>query len=42
MTNIYVGNLSYETSQQDLEGALNEFGAVEKVNIVRDREGPRW
>jgi len=38
MTNIYVGNLSYETSQEDLEAAFNEFGAVERVNIVRDRE----
>jgi cold-inducible RNA-binding protein len=38
MTNIYVGNLSYETSQEDLEAAFNEFGAVEKVNIVRDRD----
>ena len=38
MTNIYVGNLSYDTSQEDLEAAFNEFGAVEKVNIVRDRD----
>ena len=38
MTNIYVGNLSYETSQEDLEAAFNEFGAVEKVNIVKDRD----
>ncbi len=38
MTNIYVGNLSYETSQEDLEAAFNEFGAVERVNIVNDRD----
>jgi len=38
MTNIYVGNLSYETSQEDLEAAFNEFGAVERVNIVKDRD----
>ncbi len=38
MTNIFVGNLSYETSQEDLEAAFHEFGAVEKVNIVRDRD----
>ena len=38
MTNIFVGNLSYETSQEDLEAAFNEFGAVERVNIVRDRD----
>ncbi|MBV9769719.1 MAG: RNA-binding protein [Bryobacterales bacterium] len=38
MTNIFVGNLSYQTSQEDLEAAFNEFGAVERVNIVRDRD----
>ena len=32
MTNIFVGNLSYETSQEDLEAAFNEFGAVEMTN----------
>jgi len=30
MTNIYIGNLSYETSQEDLEAAFNEFGAWKK------------
>jgi RNA recognition motif-containing protein len=38
MTNIFVGNLSYQTTQEDLEAAFNEFGAVERVNIVRDRD----
>ena len=38
MTNIFVGNLSYQTSQEELEAAFNEFGAVERVNIVRDRD----
>jgi RNA recognition motif-containing protein len=38
MTNIFVGNLSYATSQEELEAAFNEFGAVERVNIVRDRD----
>jgi RNA recognition motif-containing protein len=38
VTNIFVGNLSYQTSQEDLEAAFNEFGAVERVNIVRDRD----
>lgn len=38
MTNIFVGNLSYQTSQEELEAAFNEYGAVERVNIVRDRD----
>lgn len=38
MTNIFVGNLSYQTSQEELEAAFNEFGAVERVSIVRDRD----
>lgn len=35
--NIYVGNLSYEASEQDLETAFKEFGAVASARIVTDR-----
>jgi RNA recognition motif-containing protein len=38
MTNIFVGNLSYQTSQDDLTTAFSPFGAVERVSIVTDRE----
>ncbi len=38
MTNIFVGNLSYQTTQDELEAAFSEFGAVERVSIVRDRD----
>jgi cold-inducible RNA-binding protein len=38
MTNIFVGNLSYSTSQDDLHYAFNNYGGVERVNIVTDRE----
>jgi RNA recognition motif-containing protein len=38
MTNIFVGNLSYETTPADLETAFGQFGAVERVNIVTDRD----
>jgi len=38
MTNIFVGNLSYQSTEADLEAAFAEFGAVERVSIVRDRE----
>ena len=38
MTNIFVGNLSYQTTQDELEAAFAAYGAVEKVSIVRDRD----
>jgi cold-inducible RNA-binding protein len=38
MTNIFVGNLSFDTSQEELQTAFAEFGAVERVNIVTDRD----
>lgn len=38
MTNIFVGNLSYQTTQQDLEAAFAQYGNVERVSIVTDRE----
>ncbi len=38
MTNIFVGNLSYQTTQEELEAAFAAYGAVEKVSLVRDRD----
>lgn len=38
MTNIFVGNLSFSTTQEDLQAAFAEYGAVERVNIVTDRD----
>ncbi|MDZ7796434.1 MAG: RNA-binding protein [Candidatus Marinimicrobia bacterium] len=35
--NIYVGNLSYETTEEDLREMFGEFGAVSSVNIIKDR-----
>lgn len=34
---IYVGNLPYEATEQDLSEAFAEFGEVETVNIVSDK-----
>lgn len=39
--NIYVGNLSYSLSERDIEQLFNEFGPVNKVNIIEDRETGR-
>ncbi len=37
MTNIFVGNLSFRTTQEDLHQAFAQYGAVERVSIVTDR-----
>lgn len=41
MTSIYVGNLSYQTTSNDLEDAFAEFGDVSKANVISDRETGR-
>ena len=38
MTNIFVGNLSYQTTETELESAFAAYGAVDRVSIVRDRD----
>jgi RNA recognition motif-containing protein len=38
MTNIFVGNLSYQTTEQELEAAFGQYGAVDRVSVVRDRD----
>jgi RNA recognition motif-containing protein len=35
--NIYVGNLSYEITEEDLRLAFEQFGAVESINIIKDK-----
>jgi len=35
--NIYVGNLSRETTEDDLKQAFEAFGQVESANIIKDR-----
>ena len=34
---IYVGNLSYEVSEEDLQEAFEAFGQVESVRIIKDK-----
>jgi RNA recognition motif-containing protein len=38
MTNIFVGNLSYQTTKEDLQAAFAHYGNVERVSIVTDRD----
>ncbi len=35
---IYVGNLSYEINQEDLNEVFAEYGTVKRVHIPTDRE----
>jgi len=35
--NMYIGNLAYNVTEEDLKGAFAEFGTIESVNIVKDR-----
>lgn len=38
---LYVGNLSFDTSTQDLEQVFGEIGTVESTNIIEDRDTGR-
>ncbi|MFH1371247.1 MAG: RNA-binding protein [Planctomycetota bacterium] len=35
--NIYVGNLSFEVNEDDLQQAFSAFGQVATVNIIKDK-----
>lgn len=35
---LFVGNLSFQTTQADLESTFSQYGAVDSVSIVTDRD----
>ncbi len=35
--NIYVGNLNYDTTEDELKQAFEQYGQVESVKIISDR-----
>lgn len=39
--NIYVGNLSFKTTAQDLEELFSRYGTVESAAVISDRETGR-
>ena len=41
MTNIFVGNMSFRTTEEDLRNAFSPFGQVTSVNIVMDQDTGR-
>ena len=38
---LYVGNLSFQTSSEDLQQLFSQAGTVESVNVIEDRETGR-
>jgi len=40
-TKLYVGNLSFNTSTQDLETMFGESGTVQSASLIEDRETGR-
>ena len=38
---LYVGNLSYDTSDSDLQRLFGEFGTVESAQVISDRDTGR-
>ncbi|MGH9467223.1 MAG: RNA recognition motif domain-containing protein [Terriglobales bacterium] len=41
MKNIFVGNLSFQTTEADLRNSFEPFGAVSRVSIMTDRDTGR-
>ena len=40
-TNLYVGNLSYNTTSDDLREAFEQYGTVTEAQVISDRETGR-
>lgn len=40
-TNIYVGNLPFNTNSDELEELFGEYGSVERAQVISDRETGR-
>ena len=40
-TNIYVGNLPYSASEEQIQNLFSAYGTVERVNLITDRDTGR-
>ena len=38
---LFVGNLSFQTTESDITGTFEQCGAVESVSIIKDRDSGR-
>lgn len=41
MISIYVGNLLYTATEDELQGLFSQFGTVNSVKLIKDRETGR-
>ncbi|MDE0206484.1 MAG: RNA-binding protein [Candidatus Tectomicrobia bacterium] len=41
MTNIYVGNLPFSTSEEEVRNLFSAYGTVDNVSLIADRETGR-
>ena len=41
MTNIYVGNLPFSTSEEEVRTMFSAYGTVDNVSLIADRETGR-
>lgn len=41
MTNIYVGNLPFSTTEEEVRTMFSAYGAVDNVSLIADRETGR-
>ncbi len=41
MKNIFVGNLSYDTTEHSLRSLFEQYGSVERASVVTDRDTGR-
>lgn len=39
--NIYIGNISYQTTEDDVQTLFGEHGTVDSVHLISDRETGR-
>jgi len=39
--NIYIGNLSYKVRENDLKEVMEDYGTVESLKIIKDRDTGR-
>jgi len=38
VTNIFVGNLNFQTTADDLRAAFSPYGTIDSVNVITDRD----
>jgi RNA recognition motif-containing protein len=41
MATLYVGNINYRATEEDLKGLFSQFGEVTSAKIIKDRETGR-